>query len=268
MQSTEDMVHIHPEHDAVASEVATWYVGSTPEIGREVSEFWFGYHCNLSSDTARVILRIDEPDQVSAALRDARNLSGIRTVAIWVDDRHRAAKLNTGLQKYGCRLGDATTHLALVGSIKPAVAPENLIVEKVDGVFTDWARIKLQAFDDSELPPLRDRLAREIAVRASERAIAEYQIGLLDGEKVAILAYYPGIDQMVFNLATRVPYRHRGIAQTMLARWANSGIARGSRSLMINATDGGRPAQLYRRMGFVDEIYWYQSYELSADNSS
>lgn len=32
---------------------------------------------------------------------------------------------------------------------------------------------------------------------------------------------------------------------------------------MINATDGGRPAELYRRMGFVDEVYWYQAYELA-----
>ena len=78
-----------------------------------------------------------------------------------------------------------------------------------------------------------------------------------------MLAYYRGPDQLVFNLGTRVPYRHQGIAQAMLTRWADAGTASGCRSLMINATEGGRPAELYRKMGFVDEIYWYQRYELT-----
>ena len=78
-----------------------------------------------------------------------------------------------------------------------------------------------------------------------------------------MLAYYRGRDQLVFNLATRVPYRHRGIAQAMLTRWVEAGTARGSRSLIINAAEGGRPAELYRKMGFVDEIHWYQTYEFA-----
>ena len=65
----------------------------------------------------------------------------------------------------------------------------------------------------------------------------------------------------MFILVTRVPYRHQGIAQAMLGRWARAGVAAGCRSLIINAQDGGRPAALYRRLGFVDEAYWYQKYE-------
>jgi hypothetical protein len=42
-------------------------------------------------------------------------------------------------------------------------------------------------------------------------------------------------------------------------------VASGCRSLIINAEDGGRPAELYRRLGFVDEIYWYQKYDLRTD---
>jgi ribosomal protein S18 acetylase RimI-like enzyme len=67
----------------------------------------------------------------------------------------------------------------------------------------------------------------------------------------------------VFILGTRAPFRHRGIAQAMLARWAaSSSAAAGSRSLLINATDGGAPAALYRRLGFTDEVYWYSKYGL------
>ena len=79
-----------------------------------------------------------------------------------------------------------------------------------------------------------------------------------------MLAYYRGLDQMVFVLGTRVPFRHQGIAQAMLARWAAAGAASGCRSMMINATEGGRPAELYRGMGLVDEIYWYRRYELAS----
>lgn len=255
---------VHREHDAVAAEVASWYTTSTPEIGREVNRFWYGFHFNLSPSRARVILRVDEPDQVPPALHDARTASGTRMLTVWVDNRDRAARLDPALRDHGCQPVDATTHLALVGQMTGRAGPQDLEIKSVDETgLTDWATVKLQAFDDTESAPAPDRLAREVAARRSELPIAECQIGLLAGERAAVLAYYRGSDQMVFNLGTRVPYRHRGIAQAMLARWVTAGAANTCRSLMINATDGGRPARLYRRLGFTDEIYWHHNYELS-----
>ena len=68
----------------------------------------------------------------------------------------------------------------------------------------------------------------------------------------------------MFILGTRTPYRHRGIAQALLARWAAAATtAAATRSLLINASDGGAPAALYRRLGFTDEVYWYSRYQLS-----
>ena len=142
--------------------------------------------------------------------------------------------------------------------------PGHLVVESVDEAgLAEWATVKLQSFDDTESAPAPDRLAQEVAHRRDEMALAECQIGLLGGERVAVLAYYRGRDRLVFNLGTRVPYRHRGIAQAMLARWVGTGTAGGCRSLIINATDGGAPAALYRRIGFTDEIYWYRKYDLA-----
>lgn len=255
-------VRRHPEHDAVAAEIAGWYTASTPGIGREISEFWYGYHCNLGPDRARVILRIDEPDQVPAALRDARTSSGMRSITIRVDDRVRATRLDAALRCVDCQRGEATTHLALVGSMAGRAGPDGLVIESIDenGV-AGWAAVKLQAFEDTESTPAPDRLARAVAVCRDQLTMAEYHIGWLDGEAVAVLGYWRGPDQLVFNLGTRVPYRHQGIAQALLAHWVKAGTANGCRSLLINATDGGRPAELYRRLGFVDEIYWYQTYE-------
>jgi ribosomal protein S18 acetylase RimI-like enzyme len=254
----------HPEHDAVASEVSGWFTASAPEIGYEVSENWYGYQSDLGSGQARVILRVAEPGQVPAALADAAAAGGAGTLTIWVDDRHRAARLDGALRSAGCRPGDATTHLALVGPMTGRPDPGRLVVQSVDEAgLAAWATVKLQSFGDTESAPAPERLAEEVAVRRDELTLAECQLGLLGGERVAVLAYYRGHDQLVFNLGTRVPFRHRGIAQAMLAHWVDAGIADGCRSLIINATDGGAPAALYRRIGFTDEIYWYRKYELS-----
>lgn len=253
----------HPEHDAVAHEVSGWFTTPAPEIGYEVSEHWYGYQGDLGPTESRVILRVDEPEHVRAALADARAASGRAELTIWVDNRARAARLDAALRDGGCQPGDATTHLALVGPMTGRTGPQHLLIESVDDAsLEEFATVKLQSFDDTESAPAPDRLASEIAVRRREGALAECQLGMLGGESVAVLAFYRGPDQLVFNLGTRVPYRHQGIAQAMLARWAAAGMASGCRSLMINATEGGRPAELYRRIGFVDEVYWYQRYVL------
>jgi GNAT superfamily N-acetyltransferase len=254
----------HPEHDAVAREVSGWFTASAPEIGYEVSEHWYGYQSDLGSGQTRVILRVSEPGQVPAAVADAAAASGAGTLTIWVDDRERAARLDEALRRTGCRPDDATTHLALVGPMTGEAGPGQLVIESVgEAGLAEWATVKLQSFGDTESVPAPDRLAHEVAVRRGELALAECQLGLLGADRVAVLAYYRGRDQLVFNLGTRVPYRHRGIAQAMLARWVDAGMADGCRSLIINATDGGPPAALYRSIGFTDEIYWYQRYELA-----
>jgi GNAT superfamily N-acetyltransferase len=253
----------HPEHDAVAAEVRGWFRNSAPEIGYEVSADWFGYQSSLGPAQARVILNVAEPGQVPAALAAARAAAGDRSLTIWVDDRHRAGLLDAALRACGCRADDATTHLALVGPLSGRAGPDHLVLETVDASrLEEWAWIKIQCFDDTDGPPAPSRLAHEVASRRAETPLAECQLGRLGGEPVAIMAYYRGRDQMVFNLGTRLAYRHRGIAQAMLGRWVDSGTASGCRSLIINATEGGRPAALYRRLGFTDEVYWYRKYEL------
>ena len=250
----------------MAQEIRGWFTTSAPEIGYEVGEHWYGYLSELSESTARLILVIDDPGALPAALAEARTASGNRELTIWVDDRERAARLDGALRDCGGQTDHATTHLALVGAMASHAGPENLEVEAVgEARLEEWASVKLRCFGDTEAAPPPDQLAGEVAAHRAELALTEHQLGLLGGEPVAVLACYAGTpDQLVYNLGTRVPYRHRGIAQAMLARWVDAGLALGCRSLIINADDGGRPAALYRRLGFVDEIYWYRQYELAA----
>ena len=254
----------HSEHDAVSSEVRRWYNSAVPEIGLDGATQWFGFACMTGPDGARVVLSIADPAEVPAAVRAARATCGTGSLMVLVDDRDRASLLDAALQKHGCSYQESTTFLALTGPmVSSARGPDGLEVHTtgVDELET-WARVKLQSFADSEEIPTAETVTSEVEARRGELPLAEYQLGILDGEPVAVLAHYPGTDDLVFILGTRTPYRHRGIAQAMLARWAAA--AAGGRSLIINASDGGAPAALYRRLGFTDEVYWYSKYELSA----
>lgn len=262
---------MHPHHHTVARVVAGWFTDPVPEIGYEVAERWWGYHCRIRSmpDRSRVILRVEDPAETVHALREIDDeRSG--EVVIWVDDRSRADRLDEGLVAAGCERRNAITHLALLGDVRAGRGPSDLVVEDVvigedpAASLELWATVKIRAFSDKEELPGAELLSRELAIRVNEVPLAAYQIARIGGEAVAVLAHYTGRDQLVFNLGTRLPFRHRGVAQAMLARWAAAGTAQGCRSLLINAEEGGRPAELYRRLGFVDEVYWYRVYHRRA----
>lgn len=254
---------MHPEHEVVSREVRSWYNSPAPQIGLDGGVHWFGFACMVGADRARVVLSIADPAEVPAALDAARAACAADSFMILVDDRDRAARLDAALREHGCSYDASTTFLALTGPmVSPAPGPERLEVASIGNAELEtWARVKLQSFADSEDAPAADAVTAEVAMRRVEQPLAEYQLGMLDGEPVAVLAHYPGADDLVFILGTRTPYRHLGIAQAMLARRA--GAVAGGRSLVINASDGGAPAALYRRLGFTDEVYWYSKYELT-----
>jgi GNAT superfamily N-acetyltransferase len=268
----------HHDHDAVSREVRSWYTSAVPEIGLDGAAHWFGFACMVAADRARVVLSIADPAEVQAALTAARSACPADSYLIMVDDRDRAARLDAALREHGCRHEESTTYLALTAPmVSAARGPDRLEVTTVgEGELETWARVKLQSFADNEDAPAPEAVAAEVAARRGELPLAEYQLGTIDAEPVAVLAHYPGVDDLVFILGTRVPYRHRGIAQALLARWAGAAgpatpaapaaqAADGRearRSLIINATDDGAPAALYRRLGFTDEVYWYSKYEL------
>jgi GNAT superfamily N-acetyltransferase len=254
----------HPAHDDVSAELRSWFTTSVPELGYVATEQWYGSVSESGSAMGtRLILTVDDPREVAAALGEARRRVG-GPITVWVDDRARHVRLDRALRAAGCAPAKATVHLALVGALAARPGPRSLTAHDV-GVdeLEEWAVTKLQSFGDTELQPSGEQLAREVAVRTPELALAKLQLARLDGVAVSILGHYGGPDQLVFNLGTRVPYRHRGIAQELLSRWVQAGRAEGCRSLMINADHGGAPEALYRAMGFVDEIYWYQRYELA-----
>ena len=59
-----------------------------------------------------------------------------------------------------------------------------------------------------------------------------------------MLAFYEGEDSFVHHLATRVPFRRRGIASRLLSEVLTGARERGCRSTIISAAENGRPVCL------------------------
>jgi ribosomal protein S18 acetylase RimI-like enzyme len=79
------------------------------------------------------------------------------------------------------------------------------------------------------------------------------------GEPASVVGFYEGEDRFVHHLATRVPFRRRGIASRLLKEVLAG--ASGCRSTIISAAEKGRPVGLYRSLGFTDEVYWRREYK-------
>lgn len=252
----------HPAHDLLAAEVRGWYTRSTPEIGLSIRRERYGFLTSPESPVGRrLILGVDEPAEVAGALESAASFYGGDDFDLWVDDRQRAEHLAIALTAAGMEQIDDTVVLALAGPLRARPGPALAIddVSDPDGL-REWVTVKLQGFADSEERPITEQIDAEVAVRSAEWPVCRYQVARLAGEAVAILGHYTGQDQMVFLLATRLPLRHQGIAQSLLGQWCQRAATEGARSLLINCDNDGRPAALYRQMGFVDEVRWHRRY--------
>ena len=84
-------------------------------------------------------------------------------------------------------------------------------------------------------------------------------LGRVEGEAAAISGWYEGTDRLIFHLATRMPFRNRGIARHLLSHVIQEPYTSDHRSVTIFTDPEETPVSFYRRMGFPEEVYYWQA---------
>jgi GNAT superfamily N-acetyltransferase len=250
----------HPAHDEVAAEVASWYTSSAPAMGYELEERWCGLFTTPASLIGpRAVLRVGDEAAVAAALAEVRAAFPASAAEVWVEGREAAERLHPSLLAHGCELRARTVYLALVGPLLGASGPDDLEIEVVTPASVgEWVLTQHLGFAGIENRPGPETLADEVERRHVEIAdVGRLWLARLDGEPVGGLAFYDGDDRLVNSLATRVPFRGRGVAQALLQAFVEDSARRGCRSSLINADADDWPVRLYRRIGFTDEILFH-----------
>jgi GNAT superfamily N-acetyltransferase len=241
----------------VAAEVRSWYVLSYPEMGITSVQRPFGYYRTSSGAPQWGWATITDVDEstVPEMVADLRAFYGERAVSIDVDDETYSAGVRSALAAAGWTHVHSTVFLAYVGSLP--TAPPDIAIERVTAEGIDeFSRARLMAFDSTEDEPLPERVAEDSALRLVEmQGLGRCLLTRIDGEVAGICAYYEGTDYLVFLLATRVPFRQRGLARAFLEFVLTDAANAGARSVIINAVEGDRPEALYRSLGFTDVVY-------------
>ena len=255
----------HWRHDELVSEFGVWYTRSVPEMGFYVQERRFGFY-QRQKDTGRVraTVRHLRADDVPRFLEDLREYSGEEEITFHVDDREFDERIGPVLLESGCAPDVAEVFLAHTGGMPtPASEPEDLSVEAVNrDAIEEAVRTERKGFTDSEAEPDADVLRRRLTLcRAEMGSQGRVLLARVAGEPASVVGFYEGEDRFVHHLATRVPFRRRGIGSQLLWEVLAGGRERGCRSTIISAAENGRPVGLYRSLGFTDEVYWRREYK-------
>lgn len=253
----------HPDHDAIAQTVRGWFTESAPEMGYQREQRRFGVYGRHPSAGDEVMIRQLAPDEVSVFLADLRNYFGGASVRLYIEDRALDAMLRPALTaQVGCVADERQVYLAHVGPLPTATIPPQMTLEDVTPATLEaWVITKLQGFADSDERPADDDIAAQMALRRQEMAdVGRLRLARVANDPAAILGWYEDNDRFIYNLATRLPYRQRGIARYLLCDFLAESHRRGARSALINADTAGTSINLYRRLGFTDEVYWRAKY--------
>ena len=151
--------------------------------------------------------------------------------------------------------GDTLQPTSVAGLTIEEVTHENVL---------DYQIAKLKGFANSEEQP--DPADVESGLRLRRKELADngrFLIARLESEPASIIGWYEGEDRVIFHLATRIPFRNRGLAKHLLCHVVSETYRMGYRSVMLFTDPLDTPINLYHRLGFTDEIYWRGRYDFT-----
>ena len=257
----------HPEHDAIAGIVRGWFTYSAPEMGYFKERRRYGVYGRHVTAGNEIIIRDLPLTEVDAFLRDARDYFEETPARLYIEDQALDARIGPELAARSWVRTEAQSYLAHVGVAPLAVPVANMTVEDITpATLGVWVDTKLRGFGDDDVAPDEAEARAQVALRSAEMAdVGRFRLARVHGEPAAILGWYEDADRFIFNLATRAPYRMRGIARQLLCSFLAESAALGSRSVIINADTAGSTIHLYRRLGFTDEVYWRAKYQFHGE---
>jgi ribosomal protein S18 acetylase RimI-like enzyme len=256
----------HPDHDRLAAEVRGWYTVADPRGGYQVERRPYGFYGRaLREHVNRVTIAGLAVSNVEPFLADLREYFSGGPVRIVVDDAALDRQIGGTLIAGGCVADHSLVYLAHVGEVPTPPAVHGLSVETVvEQTLRDFVTVRIKGFADSEAEPPAAQVDDEIVRRRDAIAAgAHFFLARIDGVPAAVAGWRDGPVRFVFQLATRLPFRGRGIATALLCGLLADAYARGCASVVINTDPAGLAIRLYRRLGFVDEVYRQQRYDFN-----
>ncbi len=107
---------------------------------------------------------------------------------------------------------------------------------------------------------LRGCLKEEIGINSTFRGITLSELN--GGKQKGIITKWVPIRILI----KRLPFRHRGIAKQLVSHVTYDGYKRKYRSIIINADPEGTPINIWRRLGFRDELLKRWRYQFQKKN--
>ena len=254
----------HPDLTHVTQGIQARYRGAQPGPRETYHEGEFGTYSRHLDDPSldSVLIRPLSKDLLPNLLKPVDGYFGEKPVRMYVDDREVVGKLRACIENSGCRRYCeliCLTHTGAPPDIDPVPGlaielgtPENV---------RDYEVTRVKSFENSEDQPDESEVAANVVARTSDLGEGcQLLIGRIDGEAAAIAGWYEGIDRLIFHLATRVPFRHKGIARQLLSHIIAETYAQKRRSVTILTDPEDSPIHFYRRTGFTEEVYWQARY--------
>ena len=253
----------HSAHDEITDEVKSWF--QTPNRTFTVQKRRYGYYTRVidAPEHSSVLVESLSPDGVADFLKDLRTYYQAQPVKFFIDRPEIDAEVREGLVSAGCLRTNEWTYLAHVGQVPKIEPVSGLVIETVTPAnILDYQRAKLQGFANSEAEPDAEALASGLRLRRIEmKGSGRFLIAQVGAEAAGIIGWHEGADRLIFHLTTRVPFRGQGIAKHLLCYVIRDTYDKGLRSVIIFTDPEDTPIQLYRRLGFSDEVYRHAKYQ-------
>ncbi|HEY3118610.1 MAG TPA: GNAT family N-acetyltransferase [Chloroflexota bacterium] len=253
----------------MAQAIKAWFEQSHLDMGYLVEHGRFGFYRSSPylPGWINVTIRDVGPDSLGAFIADLRETYPEKTARILVDVPALDADLGPALVSAGCLPTGVNIYLAHRGPIARPLESAQLSIEPVLPTnLAEFVEAEHRAFAGEEPPPSEDNLAQEMALRGAEMAgSGRFALARWDDEPAGVVGWYDVPDRWIFLLGTRPAYRQRGIATASLTHVLEDAGAAGCRSVIINVDPDDPAANLYRSLGFTEQVYWQRAYLLPID---